>query len=178
MTRYIAFLRGINVGGNKMIKMEDLKRIFRALGFQNVTTILASGNVLFDTTKAEATALGAKIAAQLKSSIGHEIGVLIRSVEELQRLADSKPFDKVKVTPQTRLYVTFLCQAPKTVLKVPFKSPDKDFQILHASKNEVCTVLTLTPSTQSTDLMGFLEKHFGKQITTRNWNTIAKILSE
>jgi uncharacterized protein (DUF1697 family) len=176
MAKYIAFLRGINVGGNKMVKMEDLKRAFEALKFQAVKTLLASGNVLFETTKGNGTDLGAKIAEKLKSAFGFEVGVLVRSIEALQRLADSKPFDKIKVTPQTRLYVTFLSEKPKIALKIPFKPADKDFRILRASKDELCIALTLSTSTQSVDLMAFLEKHFGKQITTRNWNTIEKIL--
>jgi uncharacterized protein (DUF1697 family) len=175
-TRYVAFLRGINVGGNKMIKMEDLKRVFEAMKFRNVKTLLASGNVVFETAKVEGAELSTKIAEKLKSAFGFDAGVLVRSIDEIQRLADSKPFEKVKVTPQTRLYVTFLSEKPKTLLKVPFKPSDKDFQVLRASKDEVCIVVTLTPSTQSVDLMAFLQKHYGKQITTRNWNTIEKIL--
>jgi uncharacterized protein (DUF1697 family) len=173
---YVAFLRGINVGGNKMVKMEELKRAFEALKFQSVKTLLASGNVLFDTAKVNGADLAVEIAEKLKSVFGFEVGVLVRSIEDLQRLADSKPFEKVKVTPQTRLYVTFLTEKPKIALKIPFKPADKDFRILRASKDEVCIVLTLSPSTQSVDLMAFLEKHFGKRITTRNWNTIEKIL--
>ncbi|HWY77776.1 MAG TPA: DUF1697 domain-containing protein [Verrucomicrobiae bacterium] len=176
MAKYVAFLRGINVGGNKMVKMDDLKRAFEALKFQNVKTLLASGNVLFETANGNDTGLGVKIAEKLKSVFGFEVGVLVRSIEELQRLADSKPFEKIKATPQTRLYTTFLSEKPKIALKIPFKPADKDFRILRASKDEVCIVLTLSPSTQTIDLMAFLDKHFGRQITTRNWNTIVKIL--
>ena len=85
MAKYVAFLRGVNVGGNKMVKMEDIKKAFEALKFKNVKTLLASGNVLFEISKADETALCAKIAEKLKSVFGFEVGVLVRSIEELQR---------------------------------------------------------------------------------------------
>ncbi len=176
MAKYAAFLRGINVGGNKLVKMEDLKKAFLALGFQNVKTLLASGNVLFETSKSSTNVLAGKIEEKLKSALGHEVGVIVRPVAELQRLVDLNPFEKIKVTPRTRLYVTFLPQKPKAVLKLPYESPEKDFRILQASESEVCSVITLSPTRQTTELMAFLDKEFGKRVTTRNWNTIVKIL--
>lgn len=176
MKKYIAFLRGINVGGRKPVKMEDLKKTFAALGFQNVNTVLASGNVFFDTMEPRADALVKSIEEKLKQVFGHEIGVLVRSLKELQDLAGHNPFKNVKVTPQTRLYVTFLSQKPKTRLKLPHESPGKDFKILRVSDREVCSALTLSPNWGTTDLMPVLEREFGEKITTRNWNTIAKIL--
>jgi uncharacterized protein (DUF1697 family) len=174
--KYIAFLRGINVGGRKPVKMEYLRKTFAALGFQNVNTVLASGNVFFDTMEPRADALVKSIEEKLKQVFGHEIGVLVCSLKELQDLARLNPFKNVKVTPQTRLYVTFLSQKPKTRLKIPHESPGNDFRILRVSDREVCSVLTLSPSWGTTDSMAVLEREFGKKITTRNWNTIAKIL--
>lgn len=176
MTKCAAFLRGINVGGRKPVKMEDLKKAFAALGLRNIETVLASGNVLFDTEEPRADALVKNIEEKLKLVFGHEIGVLLRSVEELQDLAGHNPFKKIKVTPQTRLYVTFLSQKPKARLKIPHESSRKDFRILRVSDREVCSVLTLSPSWGTTDLMAVLEKEFGKKITTRNWNTITRML--
>jgi hypothetical protein len=80
----------------------------------------------------------------------------------------------VKVTPQTRLYVTFLADRPKSK-KTP-QSQDKDFRILHISDGEVFSVLTLSPDRRTVDLMKVLETEFGKKITTRNWNTVSRIL--
>jgi len=115
MIKYVAFLRGINVGGHKAIKMEKLKKAFETLGLENVKTLLASGNVLFEAPSASASTLTKKIENKLEAAFGHEIGVLIRKIEELQRLAEVDPFAGIKVTPQTRLYVTFLSEKPKGV---------------------------------------------------------------
>jgi uncharacterized protein (DUF1697 family) len=176
MTKFVAFLRGINVGGNKLIKMEDLKKCFAAVGFKNVKTILASGNVLFESTNADEDALAKKIADKLKAELGFDVGIQIRSIDEIQKLADRAPFKKIKVTPDTRLYITFLPQEPKSKLKIPYESPEKDFKILEVTSREICSVVTLSPGRGTLDMMGFVEKEFGKNITTRNWNTVGKIL--
>lgn len=176
MSKYAAFLRGINVGGHKTVKMEELKKAFETLGFEKVKTLLASGNVLFAAPSASESALVKKIESKLESTFGHEIGVLIRKIEELQRLAEAKPFARIKVTPQTRLYVTFIAGKTKSSLKIPYASPDKNFRIIRVTESEVCSVLTVTPNSRSVDLMSILEKEFGRKVTTRNWNTIEKIL--
>ncbi len=176
MIRYVAFLRGINVGGHKTVKMEELKRAFESLGFEQVETLLASGNVLFDSPAASESALVKKIEKTLATAFGFEIGVCVRRIEELQRLAETSPFAGVKVTPQTRLYVTFLAEKPKSGLKIPYESPDKNFKIIRATESELCSVLTLSPNSRTVDLMSILEKKFGGRVTTRNWNTINKVL--
>jgi len=82
MTKFVALLRGINVGGNKMVKMDDLKKWLAALGFKNVITILNSGNVLFESSDHDEDVLAKKIAGKLKSELGHEVGIQVRSIEE------------------------------------------------------------------------------------------------
>jgi uncharacterized protein (DUF1697 family) len=176
MTKFVALLRGINVGGNKLMKMDDLKKCFAALGFKNVKTILASGNVLFESTVDDENALAKKIGEKLKAELGHDVGIQIRSIEEIQKLADRDPFKKIKVTPDTKLYITFLPQKPTSKLKVPYTSPEKDFKILEVTDREICTAITISPGRATTEMMGILEKEFGKNITTRNWNTVGKIL--
>jgi uncharacterized protein (DUF1697 family) len=173
---YAAFLRGINNLGQKPVKMDALKKAFESLGFKNVRTILASGNVIFYSPNASPRELGLSIEGRLKKKLGHEIVVLVRTIAELQRLAERNPFKEIKMTPQTRRYVTFLSEKPRGGLKIPYRSPDKSLRLLHASESAVFSVVTLSPSTGTTDLMGFLQKQFGRKITTRNWNTISRIL--
>ena len=176
MTNYAAFLRGINVGGHKPVPMEKLKNSFESLRFKNVRTLLASGNVVFEAHPTSTATLEQKIKEKLKKTFGHEIGVLVRTIEELQHLSESQPFEGIDVTPQTRLYVTFLSEKTKSHLKIPYASPNKNFRILGASKYEVCSVLILSPTNRSVDVMNVLEKEFGHKVTTRNWNTIVRVL--
>ena len=89
---YAAFLRGINLGGKRSIKMAELRTAFAALGFTNVKTVLASGNVLFDTAETDAAVLCEAIEQHLKLEFGHKIFVLLRTVAELQCLVAANPF--------------------------------------------------------------------------------------
>lgn len=172
---YVALLRGINVGGNKQIKMDDLKKTLATLEFSNVKTLLASGNVLFETVKTKEGTLAIAIEETLLKAFGLQVGVIVRSIENIEKLIASNPFKGIKVTKDTRLYVTFLPEKVKSTLKIPYTSPEKDLKILSASDTEVCTVLTLSPDRNSIDLMKIIEKEFGKKVTTRNWNTVVKI---
>jgi uncharacterized protein (DUF1697 family) len=177
MTTYAALLRGINVGGHRRVTMDRLGRAFESLGFQNVRTLLASGNVLFDTAATNRARLVARIEAGLKKTFGKETSVILRDLDELQALVDLNPFRRIRVTPRTRLFVTFLPAKPRTRLKIPYLSPDKSFRILRLTKGEVCSVLTLGPQwSRNLRQMDILEKEFGKRITTRSWSTVARVL--
>lgn len=178
-TAYVAFLRGINVGGNKLVKMDDLKKVFATtLKLENVQTILASGNILFETPETNCEMLTKTIEAALAKRFGHPIPVIIRSITNLKKLAANEPFKKIVVTPSTRLYLTFLSEKPKSLLKIPYVSPEKDFYILSVTDTEICSVLTLSENRGTVDAMGIIEKEFGRNVTTRNWNTIEKILKK
>ena len=176
MPTYVALLRGINVGGNKKVPMADLKRFLEKSGYENVKTVLASGNVLFDAAATDIKKLRATIETLLEKKFGFPIPTILRKKDDLAKLVHSAPFKKIRVTPATRLYVTFLTDKRKATLKIPYESPEKDFRILTVSSTEVCSVLELNPNMRSVDSMQILEKEFGKNVTTRNWNTIEKLL--
>ncbi len=145
MATYVALLRGINVGGHKLVSMNRLRQAFESLGFKNVRTLLASGNVLFSAPPLDRDRLVRRIEARLEKTFGHEISVIVRTLEELQPLVDLNPFRGIRVTPRTRLFVTFLSEKPRTRLKIPYLSPDKSFRILRRTRGELCSVLTLGP---------------------------------
>ncbi|MBI3662397.1 MAG: DUF1697 domain-containing protein [Acidobacteria bacterium] len=176
-TAYAVFLRGINVGGHKLVKMDNLKKAFEALGFQSVKTLLASGNVVFQAPPVNASVLTKQLEEKLKKTFGFEISVLIRSIKELQRLDKANPFAGIKVTPQTRLFVTFLTEKPASSLKTPYVSPGGNFKILRASNSEVCSVLTITNLRRGMQFMAILDREFGRMITTRSWSTITRVLN-
>ena len=129
-TAYAAFLRGINLGGHKQIRMEALKKLFESMGFEGVRTLLNSGNVLFQAGGSPTKTLGDKIEKEIEKAFGHKVAVILRTIPEIQDIANSDPFKRVKVTPDTRLYITFLSEKPVANLKVPYESPEKDFKIL------------------------------------------------
>jgi uncharacterized protein (DUF1697 family) len=178
LTPYAAFLRGINVGGNKKVPMADLKKVMEKLGYTNVRTILASGNVCFEAPKQTNEKLAAEIEKALEKKFGFEVGTLVRTIEEIQTIADADPFKGIKVTPETRLYVTFLSEKPKGKPTQTLDTKAGTFKIVRTSTSDICFVLVLKPGFSSPDLMNHLEKEFGKKITTRNWNTVEKVLKK
>ena len=177
MPCYAAFLRGINVG-RRTIKMDRLRHVLVAAGFDSVRTVLASGNVVFEVRSGTPAAARAKLQAAIKAAFGFEVRVIVRSAKEIRALVEQGPFRRVKVTPKTRLYVTFLSKPSKSKLKLPYKALGGDYQILEVTRGHVTSVLTLTPESGTTRAMDVLGQEFGAEITTRNWNTITKLAKE
>jgi uncharacterized protein (DUF1697 family) len=173
LAEYVAFLRGINVGGNKPIKMDALRKAFESAGFENVRTVLNSGNVLFEAVGTRPAVLE-QVRGGLAKAFGREVGVVIRTGREIADLLGADPFKSIKVTPETRLYVTFLTGKHPAKSKAPFETPE-GANVLRVTPGEVCTAVELSPGAGTPELMKFIEKEYGREITTRNWNTILKI---
>jgi uncharacterized protein (DUF1697 family) len=108
MTRYIAFLRAINVGG-RVVKMDRLRALFTELGFERVETFIASGNVVFDADETDAAALETRIEAHLKRALGYEAATFLRTPAQVAAAAEHEPFPRVD---GDSLYLSFLRQAP------------------------------------------------------------------
>lgn len=174
LEHYAAFLRGINIGGNKKVPMADLKKMLEKNGFSNVQTILASGNVVLDSSEKNLEAIKEKIEKQIEETFGFQVKTIVHSMNYIKKLMVDDPFKGIEVTKETRLYVTFLSQKPKSTFKAPYQSPDKLFKILKATDDALFSVL-LVKDARSIDAMNFIDKEFGKEVTTRNWNTIVKV---
>ncbi|MGH7204046.1 MAG: DUF1697 domain-containing protein [Candidatus Levyibacteriota bacterium] len=173
--KYVAFLRGINVGGNKKVPMEELRKTFSEWGFSEVKTLLNSGNVVFDAEEKESKKLKEAVELGLEKTFGWRIEVFLRTQESLQKMVNENPFAKIEVTPQTRLYVTFLPKNMQTTLEIPYKSENNLFRILDVKDDTLFSVLTISQDGDSLKLMNVIGKEFGKNVTTRNWNTIKKV---
>jgi uncharacterized protein (DUF1697 family) len=184
---YAAFLRGINVGGHKPLKMADLRAAVEGMGFQNVRTVLASGNVVFDAAAVgavpegagapkELAALGARIEAGLNQVFGYPVAVAVRRMADLERLIATDPFAGVAITPETRLNITFLARPVENGTRISPDQRESDLEIVRVTPGEVLSAITLSPGWGTTELMAFLEKEFGPGVTTRNWNTVLRIV--
>ncbi len=160
-----------------MVRMEELRRAFKVAGYTNISTLLATGNVIFDSPSEDLEELTDSLEIFLKKRFGFEIPVLLRSMDNLKQLVESDPFHGIKVTNETRLYVSFLSEPKKPSMKIPYETENGLFKILRVTSNEVCSVLTLSQNGDSTKLMNVIEKEFGKRVTTRNWNTINKLIN-
>jgi uncharacterized protein (DUF1697 family) len=134
--RYIAFLRGINVGGHR-VKMDQLRELFEGLKFANVSTFIASGNVIFESPVPDVAQIEQRIEERLKRSLGYEVCTFVRTPADLAVIAALCPFAAEDVqTPGHSLYVAFLREAPgpEAVRKLlAFRTPTDDF---HAAGRE------------------------------------------
>ena len=172
----VAFLRAVNVGGSAVISMHDLRHLFVSAGCKDVRTYIQSGNVLFTATRPESKALSQRIQRTISDHLGHEVAVAYRTETELKEVVAIKPFGPLVSGPDVKLYVGFLTAAPSRVPRLPFSMAREGLEITRATKGEVFVV-----SRRVNGRFGFpnllIEKEYGVPATTRNWNTVLKILS-
>jgi len=174
MIKLVALLRGINVGGHHKVPMAELKTLLTNLSCNNVKTILNSGNVVFETKKKDIAGLERIIEMALTENFGFPIPVILIPHKQINELVNDDPFANGEIHKNIRLYVSFLKEPSTTKLKLPYISNDKVFTIIGVRDKFIVSVLDITTSNTPKG-MEDLEKLFGKNITTRNWNTIVKI---
>ena len=174
MKRYVIFLRGINVGGHHKVPMAELRSALEKMKFHNCTTILNSGNVLGETDE---NVSEEKISELLELEFGFPIPTLIRTFEMIDRVFVDAPFKTIALTKDTRLYVTFLKNDRDAAIALPWKSPDGAYRILEKRDRMIFSVLDLSLS-QTPKAMEVLEQFYGREATTRNWNTIERIVKK
>ncbi|MGC9354122.1 MAG: DUF1697 domain-containing protein [Mariniphaga sp.] len=171
---YVAFLRGINVGGHHKVPMATLRTEMERMGFKKIKTILNSGNIIFTGTPKEESGLEVDIALHLEKVFGFSIPVRVRNAGEILALTAANPFRGIEVTRALRLYISFLKKVPENKLTLPWISEDKSFRILEIRGKEICSVLDVSVA-KTPKAMEVLEQFFGGDITTRNWNTLTRI---
>ncbi|RPI89472.1 MAG: DUF1697 domain-containing protein [Chloroflexi bacterium] len=172
MTTYVAFLRGIG-GTDTKIKMQVLIEAFEGMGFRNVKTVIASGNVIFDAEPSGEADLERIIEKALPDAVGFGADTIVYTFDELQRMARSSPLRDIKATPKIRPFVTFLKEIPKSMPKFS----GKGFKLLGRKGRAVFSTVDLSAAA-TPDLMGLLDRQYGKKTTTRSWMTIEKILQK
>ena len=171
--RYIAFLRGINVGGNKIIKMEALSGAFTAAGFRKVRTYIASGNVIFETRSGDRIALTKKIEKMLTANFGHEIAVALFTLAELQDLISTDRFARIKPNKDVMLCVTLFNQAVPP--NIPRESKTDRLKVVSLHERAAFIVARRKPTGWFGYPNNWIEKEFGVTGTTRNWSSLQKI---
>ena len=172
MIKYAAFLRGINVGGHHIVKMEDLRRIFASMKFENVKTYIQSGNVIFETPETNTDTLAEKIERELRKSYDFEIKTMPRALAELEEIAAHNPFKDAGA----KIYITFLSAEPDAELKDSLASFGNDFEVFRFRNREMYCLIR--PNNPAKELFSnnFIEKHLKVAATTRNVTTVNKIL--
>jgi len=172
---FIALLRGINVGGKNIIKMEQLKQVFDDMGFSDVKTYIQSGNVIFRTAESDTLKLTNRIENQLQKNFSAEIKTLVLTADNLAETVKNAPENFGTEPEKFRYDVWFLL--PLTLIndvvsKVRLR---EGVDFLHAGKNVIYTT-RLTSQMGKSYFSKISQMPFYKNITIRNWNTATKLL--
>ena len=173
---YISMLRGINVSGKNMIKMDALKLMCDKLKFKNVKTYIQSGNIVFQYKESQIQVLEKKINVQLKKDFGFDIPVMIKEIDELNTVFNQNPFIVKHQEDISKLHVTFLSEVPEKLKldKIKEGNYGNDEYIVNGK-----TVYLFCPNgygnTKLTNT--FFENKCKVTATTRNWKTITELVN-
>ncbi|CAN5378918.1 DUF1697 domain-containing protein [soil metagenome] len=172
--KYAAFLRGINVGGKNKIKMETLREVCGALGFQNVKTYINSGNVIFETAKTDDRKLAEKIETAIEKEFGLNIKVMVRSISEIENIVKNNPFAG-QFENDKDLHVFFLNEELSKEKRELLLSNNSENEQYFVRNREVFCLLRVSVLDS---LMGkdYIGKKLKVSATARNWRTVSKIL--
>lgn len=172
--KYVALLRGINVGGKNKIKMETLREILSAEGFENVKTYINSGNVIFETTETDNKTLAEQIESAIETEFSLNIKVMVRSVDEIKEIIKNNPFDG-QFENDKDVHVFFLDE----------ELTDEKCELLLSNNNENekyavrnCEIFCHLKISVLDSLMGkdYIGKKLKVSATARNWRTVNKII--
>lgn len=173
---YLALLRGINVGGNNIIKMSALKACFEKLGLSNVATFIQSGNVLFSSSQKSADLLCRKIEKALSKAFGYKARVVLVTQSDLNHVVKRAPKDFGKDSSKYRYDVVFLKKPLIAKQAMKDISMKEGVDAGHAGKSVLYFSRLVSKATQSR-LNRIVLLPIYKSMTIRNWNTTTKLLA-
>jgi uncharacterized protein (DUF1697 family) len=152
-------------------KMPELKQAFEAAGFSEVRTVLSSGNVVFDARRASEISLERAAEGAMEQRLGQAFLTIVRPIDALRDILATDPYRPFKVSPVAKRIVTFLRQSPATGPDLPIEQDNA--RLLTVIGREVYSAYLPTP--KGPVFMTLIERAFGKAVTTRTWDTVAKV---
>lgn len=167
MPRYIALLRGVSPMN---CKMPELKAAFESAGFSNVRTLLSSGNVAFDARSASETALERKAEKAMEQALGRSFYTIIRAQAYLQEMLVDDPYPGFGAPADAKRVISFMRDTPEPKTTLPQGISGATMLGIRGREIFSCYV----PSADGPVFMRLIEKTFGKDITTRTWDTVRK----
>lgn len=173
--QYISLLKGINVGGHKIIKMNDLKALYESLSYQNVITYIQSGNVIFETNIEDMTLISKEIEAKIIEKYGFEVSIILITLENLKKILQENPFTEQKETEIKQVYIGFTKSniAEEYIQNAEFDKYTPDKCII----KENCVYIFYPNGAGKSKLNNdTFEKKLKTIITIRNLNTLEKIV--
>lgn len=176
MTRYAALLRGI-MPSNPNMSNAKLRGVFEALGLEDVGSVLASGNIVFRGPEEDVPTLERRVQTALVDQLGIPGGTIIRTHAELRALLDSDPFPGLTHGRGTYLTATFLKDGAAAPVSLP-ESPDPQTTVVgyDPAARVFLAVIDNSLAGGTPDFMGWLDRTYGKDITTRTWLTVQRVV--
>lgn len=172
MTTYIALLRGINVGGHRKMKMEDLRTMFSSMEFENVSTYIQSGNIVFETATTDIDSLETSIQKQIEAQFGYEVPVIIRTHTALKKMLHNMPFEKKE---GWKRYITFLSHLPDAQQKKLLETLSSTIEKFSIGHKEIYVQVNKQTSQKTKFSSSFIQQQLGISATNRNLRTVSKL---
>jgi len=173
-TQYVALLRGI-APSNPSQSNANLRRVCESLGFANVHTVISSGNVVFETESSDPSLIESELENAWIERLGFESTTILRSREDLEGLVALEPFGDREHGPETYLLTSFAKSRLNHERDFPYQPEGKDYWVVSATDRELFTVSD-TVHSQTPDVMNWVESRFGKEVTSRTWLTVFRVL--
>lgn len=159
------------------MRNERLRRVCQDLGLDSVATVISSGNIVFEADSGDRRGLESALEAAWLDVLGFQSTTILRSQDELEAIVRMEPFGDLEHGKETYLLATFSKHALSIARPLPWRPTDQAFEVVAATESEIFTVADSTAS-RTPDVMSWLEKQHGKQITSRTWLTIHRILKK
>ena len=175
MTRYVAFLRAINVAGHVRVEMSRLCDVFTRAGCVNAQTYIQSGNVIFEIEDDDCAELFQKIRTDVCRLTGEQSSVMFRSARQIHTLVNAAPFKAFDADRTLKLYAVCLLEKPRSVPPFPWEDSKERLEATGIKGLDVLVVSRRKPSGFYGFPNSFVEKKLGAPATSRNWSTIRKI---
>lgn len=177
MTRYVAFLRAINVGGHT-VKMPELKRLFEEMGFTDVSTFIASGNVIFEADSDDTAELEHTIEQALEQALGYEVITFLRTLPEVAAIAEHMPFIEAEFEAGAVLYIVFLQTELSDELHKRLLALQNELDVFHVRGRDIFWLHRKQLRKPGKPADAPIEKTLKIAATIRNVNTIRRIAAK
>lgn len=176
MPIFISLLRGINVGGNKKIKMADLRDLYQSLGFKDTKTLLQSGNAVFMTDIDDSSRVREMIEAGIQETFGFDVTIILRTPDELQAVIDKHPFTDEQVNDPAKISFVYLDSMPTHDAVDTLRDNNPGKEIIHAGGSQLYIFYEDGKGKSKLD-NNRIERALKVKATARNWNTTQKLLT-
>jgi len=157
-----------------LVPMPALKKAFEAMGFKKVRTVLASGNVAFE-SPGKRPPSGPQVSEGLEKALGFAVMVILRPASELRAMIAADPFRDIPVGPSIKPCVTFLANENPRRPHIRLPEPEKGLRIVRVTPGEIFSIVCYDENGRTPALMSYVEKVFGADGTTRTWGTVLKL---